>query len=264
MTAIDEIKNRVYKTTQPDDRRIKGIWDVDCLYNPKDNGRVFNYNFIISQTIGQGCAYSTKKNDGIGYINIMGKDFLDVDIKDPALLVSMLDSIYGCFYCLEPTKSETINADSETKMQWRTNIIYKEAVRLLGDLRDKKILNVGVVGDIIKKFVHEDCEITGTDFDKTIIGQKMFGRAEIYDGDKTLDLISRNDLAIVTGMTITTQTIDDIIRCCKESNTKIIIYAETGANLSQYFIELGVDSFISEIFPFYIFNGVSTINTYNK
>jgi hypothetical protein len=57
----------------------------------------------------------------------------------------------------------------------------------------------------------------------------------------------------------------DIIDTCKEKNTKVVIFAETGANFGEeYCSTLGVDSVVSELFPFYIFQGVSTIEIYRK
>ena len=127
----------------------------------------------------------------------------------------------------------------------------------------KNVVNVGVVGDIIRLFSEHDFRIVSTDFDESIVGTQLFGN-HIYSGHNTLDFVANSDLAIVTGMSISTKTIDEIINCCQQNNTKLIIFAETGANLAQFYIEMGVDSYISELFPFYIFNGTSTINVYNK
>ena len=64
-----------------------------------------------------------------------------------------MDSLYGHFYTLRPILSQTLTDYSEVKMLSRTEIIYNEAKRLIGNISDKKVVNVGVVGDIIKKLV---------------------------------------------------------------------------------------------------------------
>ena len=87
----------------------------------------------------------------------------------------------------------------------------------------------------------------------------MFHDVEIYHGDRTLPLLEDADLAIVTGMTITTQTIDSILEVCRTHNTKVILFAETGANLGSYYLQEGADVFLGETYPFYIFNGQSEI-----
>lgn len=265
MTSLMEIRARIDRASAPADRLIQGLWSVDCLFGPKNNGRIFNYKFILSQTTGLGCAYSLREHYDTEYLhNLIGKDFFTQDITDTALLVSLYDSIYGKLYITEPAYSQTMTDTAEAKMEWRTELVLKEAKNLLGEVKGKKIVNVGVVGDMIKKFAEEGCNIIGSDFDETIIGQKMFGLADIYSGEKTLDLIASSDLAIVTGMTIATETIDDILACCRETGTKLVIYSETGANLAPFYIEKGVDAYVSEMFPFYIFNGASTIHVFRK
>lgn len=264
MDSIEVIIDRIKKKSTKDDRYVRGLWSVDSLFYPSDNGRIFDNKFLISQTLGQGCAYSVNREyDGEYLRNIIGKDFCDVDINDTALMISLLDSIYGELYPMKPTKSFTFTGDSETKMHWRSSIIFDESINLMKDTQCKKVVNVGVVGNIIKQFSEREFQIVGTDFDTSIVGTKLFGN-NIYSGNNTLDIVADSDLAIVTGMTISTNTIDEIIKCCNHNNTKLIIFAETGANLAQFYIEMGVDSYISELFPFYIFNGTSTINVYNR
>lgn len=264
MNSIEEICTAVRKNTSAADRTVKGLWNTRCLYNPANNGRIFDCNFIVSQTKGQGCAYSVTTPNEDELYKVIGKDFLDAHIDNYALLVSLLDSLYPSICDMQPNRKYIFDNISEEKMKERTNIIYNEAKNLLGDVRNKKVVNVGVVGDIIKKFVEGGAETVGTDYDQVIVGRKLFNEAEIFDGSNTLDMVEEADLAIVTGMTIVTKAIDDIIECCNKNNTKLIIFAETGANLYQYYINAGADVFVSEPFPFYIFNGVSTINVYKK
>lgn len=263
MGSIETIIDRIREKSTKNERYVRGLWSVDCLFYPSGNGRIFDYKFLISQTVGQGCAYCVNKMGVEDLRKFIGKDFFDIDIRDTALQVSLIDSIYGELYPMIPTKSLTHVGDSETKMHWRTNIIYDEVLKFIHGDRSKSIVNVGVVGDIIKFFSEQGYQIVGTDFDECIVNTQLFG-SYIYSGQNTLDVVANSDVAIVTGMTITTETIDDIIECCKQNNTKLIIFAETGANLAQFYIEMGVDSYISETFPFYIFNGTSRIDIYNS
>ena len=155
---------------------------------------------------------------------------------------------------------KTITADSLTKMAWRTQIIYDEAQRLLSGAKDRLIINIGVVGDILKKFSENGFNIIGADFDASITGQEMFDGVIVEDGKKTLSLLERADLAVITGMAITTETIDEILECSLKNGVKTIVFAETGANLAGYYVNNGVDVYLSEHFPFYIFNGFSQID----
>jgi uncharacterized protein (DUF4213/DUF364 family) len=76
-------------------------------------------------------------------------------------------------------------------------------------------------------------------------GKKLFGEAEVFYGKHTLDLVKQSDVAIVTGMTLTTEILDEIIKVAKENDTKVIIFAETGAHLGEFYLNAGADVVIS-------------------
>jgi len=247
--------------TSEKDREIVGIWGIDCLFNPRGNGRIFDYRILLSQTAGQGCAYSTRFDYSRDFLRqYVGRDFADCGISDVALKVSLLDSLYGTVHPAKNKKRLTKRADSLTKMKWRTQIIYDEALRLLGGKKDRLIVNVGVVGDIVRKFAGEGFSVVGTDFDEEIVGRSAYGGVEIADGARTLDVLAKADLAVITGMAITTETIDGILACCGNNGVKSIVFAETGPNLAGYYVENGVDVYLSEYFPFYIFDGLSEVD----
>ncbi|MGD8628540.1 MAG: hypothetical protein PVH52_05625, partial [bacterium] len=68
-----------------------------------------------------------------------------------------------------------------------------------------------------------------------------------------------------TGMALTTDALGDIIDVCKQHDTRLVIFAETGAHFGEeYCRTLGVDSVVSEPFPFYIFQGMSRIEIYRR
>ena len=261
MKSLEEIERQISCKTEAKDRVIKGIWGVDCLFNPVGNGRIFDYKILISQTLGQGCAYSSHNQYSRDVLkSYIGRDFLKCDISDTALKISLMDSIYGILYPPQNVVRYVCDATSEEKMHWRTSLIVDEAKRLLGEIKNKRVVNVGVVGDILLSFSEQGATVIGTDFDEALIGGQVFNGIEIYSGDRTLDEIASADLAVVTGMTISTETIDEILSCAVSNNTKIILFAETGASLSSYYIQRGVDVYLSEYFPFYIFNGSSVID----
>jgi len=173
--------------------------------------------------------------------------------------VSLLDSLYGALRPAKNKKLLTLRADSLTKMRWRTQIVYDEALRLLGGKKDRTVVNVGVVGDFLRKFRDGGFDVMGTDFDEEITGDEAFGGIPVVDGSRTLEAVAKADLAVITGMTVTTDTIDGILACCRENGVKTIVFAETGPNLAGYYVEHGADVYLSERFPFYIFHGTSEI-----
>lgn len=261
MNSIEAIEEQILVHTTKKDREIRGLWGIDCLYNPINNGRVFDYKFLVSQSLGQGCAYSTNYNYPRSVLKqYVGHDFSEFSIDDIALKVCFLDSLYGVLFPAKNKKRLVSETNSIGKMKWRTQIIINEAKRLLGNIQNKRVVNVGVVGDILYAFQKEGAKITGTDFDASIVGTTLFENIPILDGSNTIDKVSDSDLAIITGMTITSCTIDDILKCCIKNNVKTIVFAETGASLASYYLRQGVNVYLSELFPFYIFNGTSIID----
>jgi len=266
MDSLNQLEVLIKKNTSIEDRKIIGIWTTDCLYNPLKNGRIFRYKYLIVQTTtGQGCAYSTNIEYDIDYLeNLIGTDCLSVNITDMALKVACLDSLSSTISYNYKCDNTEIDGTSYEKLSLRTALILSESKKLLGDLKGKKVLNIGVVGDIINEFLLAGCHVMGTDFDNSIVGKKLFDMVPIYNGTETLSLLEDMDLAVITGMTITTNTIDDIIRICNNNGCKTIVFAETGANMGQYYVEQGIDVFLGEPYPFYIFNGKTFLQITRK
>lgn len=266
---LDGIRESIKNGNISEDQLIiRGLWSVDCLFKPNIKERTFNYKFIVAQTIGQGCAYSMVTNYDVKYLeSLMGKNYLDLKLEDTALEVAILDAIYSTLQ-RKPDSVVELNGTSVDKAEDRAKVVAEEAIRLLDNknLKGEKplVLNVGVVGNIIKELIDKDIDVIGADFDSEIVGKKLFGRAEIIHGDNTLEMIKKCDVAIITGMTLTTNTLDDIIHTAKKHNTKLVMFAETGSNLGDFYVQNGVDCVVGEPFPFYIFQGKNTINIFRK
>lgn len=262
MNSLCEMKKFFLQQYTDTEREIVGIWATDCLYNPIGNGRIFKCKFIVVQTqVGQGCAYSEHDQyDSEKLVKLVGKDCLKCELDDLAFEVACVDSLAEKIFYGYKTETIKLEGLSLNKLHARTEIIINEAKKLVGNLVGKKVLNVGVVGDIIFQFLKHGCQVIGSDFDSTIIGKTFFDKASIASGVNTLDILKTVDIAVVTGMTIVTQTLDSIINVCREHNVKLIVFAETGSNMAQYYVQQGVDCYLSETFPFYIFNGESTIS----
>jgi hypothetical protein len=263
MGSLAEIRRHIEERTDADARRVEGLWSVDCLYNPAGNGRAFKYKFLLAQTSGLGCAYSFRSHYPPEELETyLDKDFLTFDTQDAALDVAFLDSAYAACAGRPPDYSETLSGPSVAKMRGRSRIILSEAERLLGTVAGRRVVNVGVVGDILTLFSEHGAHIVGTDFDPAIVGRRLFDMVDIIDGAETLALVAESELCIATGMTIASGAIDAIIARCRANGVKLIVFAETGANLGAYYAENGADVFLGEVFPFYIFNGVSRVDVY--
>ena len=66
-------------------------------------------------------------------------------------------------------------------------------------------------------------------------------------------------------MVLATNSLEEIISTAENHNTKLVIFAETGAGFAPFYINnKNIDIVISEPFPFYTFNGHTQINIFRK
>jgi uncharacterized UPF0146 family protein len=148
----------------------------------------------------------------------------------------------------------------------RTAVILDEAKRLVSLIGKScpRVVNVGVVGNVIRELKTCGYHVLATDLERDLVGTTVHG-VPVEDGTRTFDYVRDSDLAIVTGMTIATDSLELIVEEARKAGTRLLVFAETGANFGdEYCRTIGIDSVVSEPFPFYIFQGASTIEVYRK
>jgi hypothetical protein len=246
-----------------DDFLIRGLWKTDLLFRPSSNERTFNYTYVLAQTVGQGCCYcpSPVQLDHA----TMGTDAREILHERNPVSIAVLDSILARI-SRQPQEVHNLCCDSVEKARLRTEVILREAERLLPDDKGAKarIVNVGVVGELLRRLKEKYQHVTATDFDEVIVGLSLHG-VPIDHGSLTLEHVREADLAIVTGMTLATGTLEGIIETARSSGTRLVVFAETGGNFGEEYCRgLGVDAVVSEPFPFYIFQGATRIEVYRK
>jgi len=246
-----------------DDFRVRGIWKVELAFKPNPAERTFQYTFWIAMTKGQGVCYCT--GDDPRGRELVGSDTRELLKEKTCISIAALDSLYASLP-RQPVAVHELNGNSVGKTKARTAIILAEAERLLVGVsrRCPRVVNVGVVGNVLRDLRVKGYDVCASDLERDIVGSTVHG-VEIQDGTKTFDLVGQSDLAIVTGMTIATDSLELIVAEAKKAGTKLLLFAETGANFGEeYCRTIGIDTAVSEPFPFYIFQGASTIEVYRK
>jgi len=243
---------------------IRGLWRTELLFRPNVNERLFDYTYILAQTEGQGCCYCKKGEYFPLDRSLMGKDARKLKPKERCVEIALLDAVYSVFE-RRPVLSFTIEGSSIDKTDQRTKIVIDEVFRELEKSRTKnrKVVNVGAVGNFIQELKRRDIKTFATDFHSNLVGETLHD-VRIEHGNKTIEYIRKCDLALVTGMTLATGTLEDIIEAAKNYGTKLVMFCETGANFAEEYCKYGVDVVISEPFPFYIFQGVSRIEVFRR
>lgn len=241
---------------------LRGLWSVDLFFRPTPQEREFDYRFLLAQTEGQGCCYcphgSTELVDG----SKLGKDARDIRPDSVCLEIALLDAIYSSFP-RRPSAVHHLDGFSGAKSLRRAEIVCAEAVNLATGRvpSHTKIVNVGVVGTIVKLLGDAGYIVCCSDLDEDLQGSVVHG-VEVQGGDHTCELVRDADVAVVTGMTLATGTLEGILEASSEGGCKVLLFAETGANMAEAYMELGIDVVVGEQFPFYIFQGRSVIEVF--
>jgi uncharacterized UPF0146 family protein len=264
LTQLREIALQKSRGLPDDDFTLRGQWTCDLLFSPNKGERVFEYSVLLMQTLAQGACYCAHGRPTLRK-EFIGQDIRELTAPDSDFEVAMLDAIYSGF-ARSSQEEHTLVGNSVVKAQQRAAIVVNEVTRQLQDLqRRPKVVHVGVVGNILKQLSESGMEVYATDLDPLLVDQRIHS-VDILNGEQhNYELIENCDLALITGMTLATGTLDAILQTARENNTKVIMFAETGAWLGQEYCQtFGIDAVISEPFPFYIFEGTSTIRVHRR
>jgi len=245
---------------------IRGLWKVDLAFKPNQDERTFRYNFLVAQTVGQGSCYCDKDleiNEGL-----MGRDAREIISEMSCYEIALLDSIYASIP-RSPAEVIELAGNSIDKAVKRGAVIVSEVERQLGCLTTDcpaktTVINIGVVGNLIKALKTKNYNVIATDLDPKIVGKEIHG-VRVEDGSRNFRYLRDADLAVITGMTLTTDALNDIVHVCQDNDTRLVMFAETGANFGEEYCQtIGVDVVVSEPFPFYIFQGLTRIEIYRR
>ena len=261
MAEIGRERSRDY----PDESfHIRGLWRTDLLFRPNPEERTFNYTYLLMQTVGEGACYCATIPALTEGFSFLGKDCRNIRPEYRCYQVAAADAMFSAFP-KRPDETKTMTGSSADKALWRSRIVVDEVLRQLelAGVDDGCVVNVGAIGNIIKMLTAEGVEVTGTDGDPTLVGTEI-GGVPIVDQDRTLEYVERCDVAVMTGMVISTDSLEEILAVAKRGGTRLVMFCETGANLCEEYVKLGIDCAIAEYFPFYIFGGTTRIDVFRK
>lgn len=267
MALIDELKRIGEDRSRdyPDELfTIRGLWRTDLIFQPNPEERAFNYTFLLVQTVSEGACYcSTIPALAEGHY-LLGQDARTAEHKYRCTQVATVDAMFSAFE-KHPDESFTANGTSAEKALWRSRIIVDEVLRhleLMGVERGR-VVNVGVIGNIVRMLLDRGIDVVGTDEDPLLVGSQL-SDVPVYGEDRTVEFVEQCDVAVMTGMIISTDTMEDILAAARRGGTKLVMFCETGANLCEEYVKMGIDSAVAEPFPFYIFGGTTRIDVYRR
>ncbi len=240
---------------------VRGQWGVELVFRPNIHERTFQYQVIVIQTLRQGASYCSCTRRTVDP-KLMAQDARTVRTDDRCMNVAMLDAAYSVFED-ESVKDFYLDGTSMEKAVERADIVASEVLYQMPEhhkLNAPSVVNVGVVGNIIRQLRERGVEVYATDLDPELVGNPSQG-VIVQDGiEHTLELVEKCDVALITGMVLSTHTLGEILEVARKAHTKVVMFAETGAWFGQTYCDhFGIDAVVSEPFPFYIFAGRSLI-----
>jgi hypothetical protein len=244
--------------------RIRGLWRTDLLFRPNPRERTFNYTYLLVQTVGEGACYCSRIPPIEDGQDLLGKDAREVETAFRCFRVATVDAMFSAFE-KRPNETKTMTGSSAEKAIWRSRIVVDEVMRLLENMGGgaRRVVNVGVIGNIVRTLKDLELDVVGTDGDPKLVGCEIDG-VQIHGTERTLEFVEEYDVAVMTGMIISTNTMEDIFEAARRGGTRLVMFCETGANLCEEYVKLGVDTAIAEPFPFYIFGGTTRIDIYRR
>jgi len=267
VTCLEELRRIGIEKSRdfPDEAfRIRGLWRTDLLFKPNPAERTFNYTFLLVQTVGEGACYcSTIPALSEGF-HLLGQDCRTAEFKYRCFEVAAVDALFSAFP-KRPDETKTMTGTSGEKAVWRSGVIADEALRLLelSGAERPRVVNVGVIGNLVKTLAERGIEVVGTDEDPLLVGAEIDG-IPVYGEDRTVELVEECDVAVMTGMIISTDTMEEILAAARRGGTRLVMFCETGAHLCEEYVRMGVDCAIAEAFPFYIFGGETRIDIFRR
>lgn len=163
------------------------------------------------------------------------------------------------------TRSVTLEGSSTHKAEARTSLII-ECLSRAAERRKVKlrsVLNIGVLGRLIRRLDQHGLEVSACDLDPSIVGTTI-GRVSVRHGGEVSALIGGSDAVVLTAMAITNGSFDEILAACKLHNRPLVVYGQTGHAFAPVYLQCGVDAMVSESFPLYTVPGSTHVDLHES
>jgi hypothetical protein len=237
--------------------QIVGVWNTEYAVRLRSGSSPLHLKHVCVQTNHIGtCYYETGMPSPRIDENLVGRHVLDEVWLPRFLRIAALDALFGNLVG-SPHDDFSLNGSSADKALARAKIVCDEVFRIAdSDFGGKpvvNVVNVGVVGDFIELLVSNSrLRVEATDFYDALVGKSIHG-VRVKSGDpNTIRCIESADIALVTGMTLANETIDGIMYAARRHGTRVILFAETGSNFAEVYLNEGAAAVVAESFPFYL------------
>jgi hypothetical protein len=253
--------------------RLTSFWYVDYVRQHVPAERRRRYTACLAQSENYGIAFgvtSALQDADRAFVGEDSREILkDRRYRDDLDRTALIDLLMG-HLSAAATDQVILDQTLRDKYALRSRLFADEAEIVLrrkglDAVKGSKphILVIGATGGMIDALVTRGFEVTATDMCPDVVGQNV-GGVTVCDETDNARLIEAADLVILSGMTLPNRTLPALIEAAKIHNTSTVIWAITGKNFGQYYIEQGVDCVISDPSPFLLLPGPASIGVWRR
>lgn len=242
---------------------IRGIWEFSMGCQPRPAERLFTEAGCLVGTFGIGASFRTAAAPALVCNELIGQDGREVETDDLALQVAVLDSCYSSIL-QTPAHEYTLAGNTMVKASERARIVAEEVHRIAQryHIAGAKVLMVGFVNSIVEELHRLNLPVICSDFDSSAVGSLTYNGSLVCHGSLNADLVKNSNIILLTGLTLTSRTLDDLLAIAKLYEKPVAIFAQTGSNFATEYIDMGVTTVISERYPWYSIPGQSVIRVF--
>lgn len=266
--VLDELRTIVADRSRgipDDDFTLRALWSVDYRSRPTQYERYMAYSFVLAQAAHQGCCYT---DPGAAVIKPESESLIGQDAREARGItyeedIAILDAAFGSLP-QRPDHVRVVDGPLAVKALARARIIVNEALRLLAAAGGRRVVNVGVMGNLIHQLRGADVDISASDFDPDLREHGILG-VPVESGHESPRLVAESDVALICGETLPSRTLDTLLTAARENGTKVIVFAVSGCYFAEeYCRTFGADVVVSEPQPQYLFQGPSTLGIFRR
>lgn len=232
---------------------------------PGPNERIYDIHRFLVTVERQGCSYTACPIDLTLFKSYLNAAIPALKEAPEFVQIAALDAVMPSLPTMaEPLEVVHSHKPVWEKSLWRADTVVRHTKQLLATSEHPKntIAIIGYSDAIARKLMNTGFEVDIFDLDPLVIGKALDDGNTILHGDGFWQKADTYDAVIVTGMTLANGTFWQIQDRCQQAGILIVMYAQTGGHLGPAMIELGVDLFIGECFPFYYEDGLSEAYVY--
>lgn len=264
---LDLLRQRAIERSAKMDEQpftLVSLSKIHAQFKPGSSDLPYTDTIIVAQTLGAGGCYCYGEDPELP-MDILGSDARFVHTASPCIDIALLDAVYSHLKGV-PSYSVWLEGSSQQKAEGRSRIIASEIERTIYEARliQPAITMVGAVGNVLSGLSRLSDKVFATDFDETLIGKEL-GGIVVEDGHAyTNKRIEESNIALVTGTTFATDTIDDIMQIARANGVLVIMFCETGSNFASELVNLEAHCVISEEYPYYMFPGITKLSVFRS